>query len=192
MTKLKFLFISWQELHNLCFKLALKIEKENLRFDRIVCISRGGLIVARIFSDFLDLPISNFTIVSYVSVGNIGKPKIVEKLSIDIRNEKILLIDEIVDSGITFKKANVYLKELSPKSITTLAPVIKPWSKPKPDIWTLKTGKWVIFSYEIKETIKDLIKIWQKNKLTHEQMKKEFFKIGLPKKQVEYFLKNNL
>ena len=81
MGKIEFHFISWKKLHDLCFELLKKIKKEKLEFDRVVCISRGGLVVSRIFSDFLDLPISNFTIVSYVSVGKIGKPKVMEALA---------------------------------------------------------------------------------------------------------------
>lgn len=188
---LKFFPVSWQELHNTCFELAKKIIDKNLKFDRIVCISRGGLIISRIFSDFLDLPISNFTIVSYVSLGKTGKPRVVEKLAVDIKNEKILLIDEIVDNGTTLKKAISYLQKFKPQTITTLAPVIKPWSNPKPDFWQIKTDKWAVFPYEIKETIRDVIKIWKKQGIKKTELKKRLVKLGLPKKQIEYFLKQD-
>ena len=191
MDKIQFHFISWEKLHKLCFSLAKKILDKKLQFGRIVCISRGGLIVARIFSDFLDLPISNFTIVSYVNVGKTGKPRVMEALAADIRNEKILLIDEIVDHGTTLKKALSYLERKEPENITTLVPVIKPWTKIKPDFWGLETDKWIIFPYEIKETIDDVVKIWDKEKINKENMKKRFIKLGLPKEQVEYFLKKD-
>ncbi|MBU0619433.1 phosphoribosyltransferase [Patescibacteria group bacterium] len=188
MPDIKFYFISWQKLHQLCFQLAKKVFVQQLQFDRIVCISRGGLIVARIFSDFLDLPISNFTIVSCVSVGQTGQPKIVEKLGIDIKGERILLVDEIVDHGTTLKAAISYLTKLSPKKITSLALVIKPWSQPQPDFWQLKTNKWVIFPYEVKETIDDVIKIFQKQGKTKKQIEQIIFKLGFSPTQAEYFL----
>lgn len=189
MKEIKFYYISWKKLHNICFKLAKRILNIKLNFDRIICISRGGLVISRIFSDFLDLPISNFTIVSYVSVGVTGKPRIAEKLAVNIKNERILLIDEIVDNGTTLKKALVYLKKFSPKKIVTLVPVIKPWSQPKPDYWQIKTSKWVVFPYETKETVDDLIKIWKKEKLNTKTLKKKLLNIGLSKKQIEYFFK---
>ena len=190
MSEIKFYFITWKDLHRACFRLAKKILDEKLEFDRVVCISRGGLIVARIFSDFLNLPISNFTIVSYVSVGKTGKPKIVEKLAVDIRNEKILLVDEIVDNGTTLKKAVSYLKTFSPKKITTLAPYIKPWSNLKPDFWQVKTDKWVIFPYEVKETINDLVEIFQKQGKGEKEIRKTVLKLGFDKNQLKYFLEN--
>lgn len=190
MSEIKFYFITWRELHKACFKLAKKVLDGKLQFDRIVCISRGGLIVSRIFSDFLDLPISNFTIVSYVSVGKTGKPKIVEKLAVDIKNENILLVDEIVDNGTTLKKAVSYLKAFSPKKIITLVPYIKPWSSPKPDFWQVKTNKWIIFPYEVKETINDLVNLFQKQGKKEKEIRKKILKLGFNKNQVEYFLKS--
>lgn len=187
----KFQYISWLKLHELCFGLLKRIKEKNIEFDRIVCVSRGGLVVARIFSDFLNLPISNFTIVSYVSVGKTGTPKIIEALAADIKNEKILLIDEIVDHGTTLKKALSYLGKFKPKSITSLVPVIKPWTKLKPDFWALETDKWVVFAYEVRETINDLVKIWRKEDVEEKEMKERLVKIGLPGEQVEYFLKNS-
>jgi hypoxanthine phosphoribosyltransferase len=187
MSKIQFHYISWQELHHLCFELLKKVKKEKLEFDRIVCISRGGLVVARIFSDFLDLPISNFTIVSYASVGKIGKPKVMEALAANIKKERVLLIDEIIDSGMTLKKAISYLEKKEPQKIITLVPVIKPWTKLKPDFWQIETKEWVVFGYEVRETIDDVVKIWKKDGRKREEIKKGLIKIDLPKEQVEYF-----
>ncbi|HUV47207.1 MAG TPA: phosphoribosyltransferase family protein [Candidatus Bathyarchaeia archaeon] len=187
--KLEFLYLSWEKLHQLSFDLLKEINKKGIKFDRIVCISRGGLVVSRIFSDFLKLPISNFTIVSYVSVGKTGIPKIVEPLGVKIKNERILLVDEIVDHGTTLEKALSYLKRFRPQKIHSLGLVIKPWTKLKPDFWQLETEKWVIFPYEVRETIDDLRKIWGKENVSKEEISERLGKIGLTKKQVDYFLK---
>jgi uncharacterized protein len=183
-----FLFLTWDELQNQCFKLVKRIKNQNLKLDRIVCISRGGLIVARILSDFLDLPISNFTIVSYVSVGITGKPKIAEKLVVDLKNESILLVDEIVDHGTTLKCALDYLKTKKPKKIYSLAPIIKPWTKVKPDYYLVKTKKWVVYPYELKETIDDLKKIFTKENKSTRELVKTINQLGFNSQQTKYFL----
>jgi len=185
MPKLKFQYISWKELENICFELAKRVMNKD--FDRIVCISRGGAVVARIFSDFLNLSISNFVISSYVKVGKSSHPQVTEKLTIDIKDEKILLIDEIVDTGKTLKKALNYLKKKSPKSIYTVVPFIKPYTIIKPDLWKTETTNWIIFPYEIRETIEDVSKIWKNQRVSKKQMMQKFIRIGLAKKQVEYF-----
>ena len=183
-----FLYISWDQLQDQCFKLVKKIDQRNLKFDRIVCISRGGLIIARILSDFLKLPISNFTIVSYVSVGKTGKPKIVEKLAVSIKNERVLLVDEVVDHGTTLKEALKYLKTQKPKSITTFVPIIKPWTKTIPDFWQLKTKKWLVYAYELRETIDDLKKIFKKEGKSEKDLQKTLSKFKFNPKQVSHFL----
>ena len=189
MAELKFLFVSWQDLHDACFKLSRKILEKGIKFDRIVCISRGGLIVARILSDFLDLPISNFTIVSYSAIGKRSCPKIVEELSVDIKDEKILLADEIVDHGTTLKKAVSYLESLSPKKILSLAPYIKPWSNPRPSFWQIKTDKWVVFPYDVREYVSDLIKIFKKQGKTKKDIQKKIVSLWGDSDQIRYFLR---
>ena len=188
MEEIKFLPISWERLETDCFKLAEEIEEAGLGLERIVAISRGGLVVARLFSDFLKLPISSFTIVSYVSVGKTGKPKVVEELGVEIRGERVLLVDEIVDHGTTLTKAQKYLKGFGPKQVWTAVPYIKPWSKVVPDFWRAKTDRWVVFPYEVRETIEDLVKIWRKEGVEKSKMKERFLKLGFARKMVERFL----
>ncbi|MEA3355382.1 MAG: phosphoribosyltransferase family protein [Patescibacteria group bacterium] len=185
---MKFLYISWEEIQDHCFQFSKQIIKEKIKFDRIICISRGGLVISRILSDFLKLPISNFTIVSYASVGKTGKPKIVEKLAVNIKGESILLVDEITDQGTTLKFADSYLKSLKPKKITTFTPIIKPWSNPLPDYWQLKTNKWVVFSYDVRETIDDLKKIYKKENKSLKGLEKIIKKFSFNSQQAKYFL----
>jgi len=52
---MKFYKVSWEQYEKDCFVLSRKIK--HIKFDKIVAISRGGLVAARIFSDLLDLSI---------------------------------------------------------------------------------------------------------------------------------------
>ena len=174
----KFFYLSWQGLHQASFELSQKILDKGLGFDRIVAITRGGLPIARIFSDFLALPVSLFTIKAYTGVDNKKKAKVIEGLMADIKDQTILLLDEVSDTGDTFKLALTYLKKFQPAKIITCAPYIKPATKYMPDYWHTNTDKWIIFPYEIRETIEEL-----RQTMTAEQIKK----LGLSKKQVEYF-----
>jgi len=184
MGEIRFLPIGWEQLQADCFKLAEEIEEAGLGLKRIVAISRGGLVVARLFSDFLKLPISSFTIVSYVSVGKTGKPKVVEELGVEIEGERVLLVDEIVDHGTTLTKAGEYLKGFGPKQVWTAVPYIKPWSKVVPDFWRVKTDRWVVFPYEVRETIEDLVKIWRQEGIGEREMEERFLKLGFDKKMI--------
>lgn len=183
----EFLSYSWEEMGNFCFRLAQKIKKES-GFDQIIAISRGGLVVGRILADFLGLPISLFTIRAYKEIGKIKEPKITEELRIDIKGKNVLLADEIVDTGNTLALALSYLKNFKPNKIKVAVLCYKERSKIIPDFFLFKTSAWVIFPYEVRETIKDLDQIWQKKGVSRKEIQSRLLKIGLPKNQIEYFL----
>lgn len=178
--KKRFYYVSWEKYHQVCFEMAKKIIKKNIFLDRIAVISRGGLIVSRILSDYLDLPISPFTIVAYTGVNAKKKAKVVEGLKARIKNEVVLLVDEVADTGDTYITALNYLKKFKLKKIYTAAPFIKVWTKYRPNFWQKELGKWIIFPYDIRETIKET-----KGKLSLQ----ELVDLGLPKNQIEYFLR---
>ncbi|MBL7150706.1 phosphoribosyltransferase [Candidatus Microgenomates bacterium] len=184
----EFLSCSWEEMSDFCFKLAQEIQKSN-GFDQIVAISRGGLIVGRILADFLDLPISLFTIKAYKEIGKIKKPEITEELNAKIQGKKILLVDEIIDTGKTLALALSYLRRLKPQKIQTAVLFYKQKAKTAPDYFLFKTTAWVVFPYEVRETINDLSQIWQKKGISKTEIKSHLSKLGLPKKEVEHFLK---
>jgi uncharacterized protein len=164
-------FISWENFHTSSFQLAEKIRSSGEKFDTIVAISRGGLVLARILSDFLDLPIYNIAIESYVEINKAKEPKVTQDIgSADINNKKILLVDEICDSGKTFERAIEYLYsigvsesltnhgegEVEPRSIHSACLVLKSHSSFQPDFYEDKIDKWVVFPYEVRETIAEL------------------------------------
>ncbi len=177
---MKFHFISWEKQHRMCFELTEKISKdtdkpEGLSLQKIVAISRGGLVVARILSDFLKLPIYNIAIESYEDVGKSKTPVITQDLgSADIAGKNILLVDEICDTGKTFECAVEYLigifrgKSLRMK---TACLVLKSHSSFIPDYFCEKIDKWVIFPYEVRETVEQL-----KSKMSMD----ELVALGLP------------
>jgi len=183
----EFLTCSWKDLDEFCFKLCQKIAKSD-NFDQIVAISRGGLIVGRILADLLNLPISLFTIQAYKEIGQINKPTITEKLNANVQGKKILLVDEIVDTGKTLTLALSYLQKFKPRKIKSAVLFHKKRAETTPDFFLFTTNAWVIFPYEMRETTTDLFQTWQKKEVSKKEIKSRFLKIGLPKDQIEYFL----
>lgn len=189
MSQVSFLSLSWSQFHDDVFKLAKKVGESGQKFDRIVCIDRGGAIVARFLSDFLNLKISSFVMVAYKEIGKLSQPQIKEELKADIKGERILLVDEIIDSGSSFEMAVEYLEKLLPQKITTLTPYIKPISNFKSDFWQVRTDKWVVFPYEVRETIADVSRIMQQQGKTDGEIKAQILEFGFSKDQFDYFFK---
>jgi uncharacterized protein len=96
------LYFSYQDIHNLCIKLGNKISQD-FKPDYILAISGGGLIPGRIIRNILKKPVISVT-VSYYDSNDIiqSEPNIIQWIdSKIIENKKILIIDEIDDTGRT-------------------------------------------------------------------------------------------
>lgn len=176
-------FISWENFHTSSFELAKKIQNSGEKFDTIVAISRGGLVVARILSDFLKLGIYNIAIESYLDINQKKDPRVTQNIgSAEIAGKRILLVDEICDSGKTFKRAVEYLSSLAshPLQFKSACLVLKSHSSYAPDFHEVIIDKWVVFPYEVRETIEEL-----KNKMS----KDKFMSLGFDAKMVEEMYK---
>lgn len=165
---MEFTRITWEQLEKDCIALSRKIK--DIPCDEIVCISRGGLVVSRILSDLLDLKISNITLESYQNAQQEKEPIVTQFLPDTYKNETILLVDEVSDSGKTFERALSYLKTLPIKKIYTVAPYIKPHTKFVPDFWQVKLDTWAIYPYEIRETKETFLSMFSKEE-TERKMK---------------------
>jgi hypoxanthine phosphoribosyltransferase len=132
------------------------------------------------FSDLLgNLPVSHLTVVSYQDLKQQKDVKITETPKV-LKNERLLVVDEIDDTGKTLKIIKEYLRSLNIKKYYTLAPIIRSFSNPKPDFYLKVIDDWIIYPYEIKETYEAFLKLFKtKNKVI-----KELQNVGFSKKQV--------
>lgn len=180
-------FVSWEEFHELSFELAKKLANEQTEFDTLVSISRGGHVVSRILSDFLKLPIFNVSIASYKDLRQ-DRVKLTQGLGKYFSGDKVLLVDEIVDSGKTLGRATRYLKRLGVSEIYSVALLVKPHAELKPDLFSRETSKWAVFPYEVRETIESLLPYWDRAGWTEEQIIDNLAAGGFDKSQVEWVL----
>ncbi len=106
------LYISWSEYHHKIELLAAQIYKSGWKFNQIVCLARGGLRVGDIISRIYKQPLAILATSSYSSAGQQGKLIFSQHLTMttDKLGERILLVDDLVDSGITLKQTIPWLK----------------------------------------------------------------------------------
>ncbi len=183
-------FISWQQFHHDSFELAKLLHARE--FDLIISVSRGGHVLSRILSDFLQLPIFNVSVQSYTAIGVQGNLKMTQKLGRFLAGQRVLLVDEIVDSGKTLAHARKYLHRLRAKDVYSVALYVKPQAKPRPDLFHHITEKWVVFPYEVHETIQSLIPLWQKAAKPISDLKQKLIEGGIRSIYVDFFLSEKL
>lgn len=186
--------VTWPEFFKLTYALGQNILQAQIKFDLIIAIARGGLTISQILSDNLSLPIACFTIESYKDLHQVKLPHITHGLSSKLTGQKILLLDDICDTGKTYLRGLSYLKELGSKksSITTAALFHKPHAKFKPDYFIGSTSAWIILPYEVKETMLQVYPLWKKQGLTPKNIQERFLTWQFPQDQVAEFLKIRL
>ena len=171
----EFLPVNWNLYHTLAQNLAATILTQKESPDEIVAISRGGLTLGHLLTDFLHIPISTIAIQSYVDIQSQGELTITIPLQKSIKGKRVILVDDVADSGKTLLRAVEHLKESDPLKITTVTMFYKPRSSFKPDYFAQETTKWILFPYEPTEMIQ----------LLTTQMEKE----GKSQEEVNVFLK---
>lgn len=117
------LHISWDDYHDAIEHLAQSVHNSGWQFDQIVCIARGGLRIGDIFSRIFKLPLAILFTQSYVEEHGTVRGEITISRHIAMTSERlgerVLLVDDLVDSGITLDavkahliKAHPYIREM--------------------------------------------------------------------------------
>ncbi len=145
------IYLGWAEFEEAVQFIALKLRKSNYSPDIIVAIARGGLILGVRLSHILKIPMRSIHMVFYDEKDNrLEKPKLLIPLRSekDVKGKKVLLVDDIADTGLTLKNAVEYLKSLGAEEIKIATIAYKPSSIIVPDIFLFVTSKWVVFPWE--------------------------------------------
>jgi hypoxanthine phosphoribosyltransferase len=101
----------------------------------------------------------------------------------------VLIVDEVADTGKSLVLIKQHITEKGAAEVKIATVYYKPWSIITPDYYAKETSRWIVFPWEIKETIRKIInKCREKGKPVDVEMNK-LVKSGLPKELVERFLK---
>ncbi len=141
--------ISWDQFYELCRKLVRQILEQGVEPDLIVAIARGGYIPARVLADFLGvMRLTSLRIEHYR--GSHKEPLAVVKdtLTMDTQAARILLVDDVSDTGDTFRLALEHIREkVTGTQIHTAALHHKVVSNYQPDFYAEKILEWHWITY---------------------------------------------
>jgi hypothetical protein len=170
---------------------AQKIQSQYYKPEIIVGVARGGTIPARILTDLLETPkTGTIQIEFYVDIAQTTlEPALKQTLTTQAMGKKILLVDDIVDSGRSLRLAITYLQEQGASEIKSATLYQKPQSITTPDFYEKQTTGWVVFPWDTKETLRKIIQKHQGKRALNQKVSK-LVKAGLPKQLAEKLLKD--
>jgi hypoxanthine phosphoribosyltransferase len=192
--KLKFEAPSWNQIYNMLLGLADMIRKDCFKPDIIVGLSRGGWPPARVLSDLLSSPnLANVRAEFYLGVGETkSEPTLTQPISVAVEGKSVLIVDEVADTGKTLKLVKEHIIEQGAAEVRTATVYCKPWSNIKPDYHSKETSDWIIFPWEVKETIRKIITECKENGKPVAEEAEKLREAGIPDQLIKRFLKEIL
>ena len=171
-TKSNKIILSSDELINDSFRLGMQIIKSGFTPTMILVLWRGGAIVGMAIHELMKykkfqlnhmiLKASSYQNTERqdsVSIEGVGS--VLRNLK---KNEKVLIVDDIFDSGKTISSLIAMIKEHR-KEENDQYKIATPWYKPKnnltdivPDFYLHETEKWIVFPHELESLSEGEIK----------------------------------
>lgn len=185
---------SWDQMNQLTFEVSRQIKKSDIKFDRIVTLAKGGWPMTRSLIDFTSIPeIASIGIKFYSGINQrLSEPSIYQDIPVSVENEKILLFDDVADTGESLIFTKKLLEEKGARLVKTATIFYKPHSKVVPDFFGEQTSAWIVFPFEPFEMIKLIGKKWMDQGESLDEIKKRFAQFSFTNEIVELATNNLL
>lgn len=155
--------VSWSEIEKWSRNIGKQAIKSGFTPEAIIGLSRGGLVPARMLSDRMwikDLYAVKTEHWGFTASRD-GKAVLKKQGDPDIKGKRVLIVDDITDTGESMKLAYDYVKSLSPSEIRTSAMLHITRSNFKPDFYSEEVNEekwaWFIFPWNVYEDLDNLI-----------------------------------
>jgi len=151
------LWVDWATYHRLIERLIILVYHSGCTFDQILCLARGGLRVGDVFSRVFKLPLAILATSSYREHAGLiqGELDIAPFITMTqgTLSGRVLLVDDLVDSGDTLKGVSQHLLRTYPSIESIHSAVIwyKSCSSVEPDFYVekLTMSPWIHQPFEI-------------------------------------------
>lgn len=154
--------ITWGEVQRLARRLAYSVRASGFSPDILVAIGRGGLPAARLVSDYLGiLDLTEIKVEHYLGTHKGPEARVRYPLVAPVTGRRILLIDDVTDSGESFRVAIEHLNAVgTPRMIRSAALHHKNVSPFVPDYVgrRLLKWRWIIYPWAQIEDLSALIR----------------------------------
>lgn len=150
---MKYRNINWHEIEACVQTVGQAVRAAQFRPDCIVAILKGGMVPARLLSDFLGaIEIYPIRVKAYARTRKLERVRL-EPFRYPIGRKRVLLVDDIHDSGRTLQKVIRHLQRRRPRALCTATLFYKHQAAHPPDFYarTVAHGIWVVFPWERNE-----------------------------------------
>ncbi len=152
--------MTWDQFYELARRVAEKIKDSGYRPDFMVGLARGGWVLSRVLCDFLGVKDLVSIKVEHwgVTATPDGKARIKYAFDVDLTGRRVLVVDDITDTGESMMVAVDYVRTKNPEEVRTAALRHIQGSKFTPDYYGDEiTWRWVVFPWNYVEDMCNLL-----------------------------------
>lgn len=153
--------VSWSMSQRLARRLALAIRDSGYHPDVIVAIARGGFVPARILCDYLRITnLTSIRIVHYTTgARKAGEARLTEGLGVDVRDARVLIADDVSDTGDTLALARRHVEDFAPAEVRIAVVHHKRGASVQPDYYAhhVVRWRWITYPWAVLEDVSGFI-----------------------------------
>ena len=143
--------LTWNDFGRSAREIAQKIVDDDWRPDLVVAVARGGLLPAGAVSYALGIKaMGTMNVEFYTDVNEtLDEPLLLDPImdTSDLPGMKILVVDDVADSGKTLAKVMDMLREFDGAEVRSAVIYHKPRSIVVPDYVFKQTDDWIVFPW---------------------------------------------
>ncbi len=152
--------MGWDGFRRLAEETARKIVESGYEPDIIVGLARGGWVLSRVLCDYLGVKDLVSLKVEHwgVTATPDGKARIKYPFDVDLTSRRVLVVDDITDTGQSMIVSTEYVKTLNPGEVRTATLQHITGSKFTPDYYGEEISwRWVIFPWNYIEDMCNIV-----------------------------------
>lgn len=198
--RMKCKIVTFEEVHDMVRCVSEKVKESGYRPDTIVGLARGGWLPARLMCDFLGMTdLVSLKVEHWIETGKTKDEATIRyPLVADFSGRKILVVDDITDTGKSLIVSAEHLRRLNPEEMRIAVMQYIPESKFRPDYFAevVKVWTWFIYPWNWIEDTSTLIvrllgtekdRVWGVDEISNGL--KECFEIEWGREMLDYILK---
>lgn len=182
---------TWNQIYTISLNVAGKIRSSGYKMDTIIAISRGGWLPARILADLLgSSDLADVKTEFYAGIAETkAEPVLSRSVTADVADRRILVVDEVADTGRSLNLVKNHIAHIGASEVRAATLYHKPCTLPKPDYSEKETSRWVVFPWEIRETVQKILRKCAQSGSPAQPQIKSLIEAGVPSRLAARFTK---
>ncbi len=174
--------VKWRDIENWSKSIVKNVISSGYSPEIVIGLARGGLVPARLIADYLNIKDLYAVKTEHwgVTATPDGKAKLAQGLQVDISGKKILVVDDITDTGQSLKLALEHIEKQNPAEIRTATLLHITHSKYVPDYYAEPVPEenwtWFIFPWNVYEDLRNLVQKAMTKPMTIKEIKISMYK----------------